>query len=414
MDIRAPTRQDLTTGIARDVEFLKVDITDAKSAEAAFQTPWPCNDPTKPEPEITVYHTAANIRFYERHPSLIPHSAKVNVVGTRNIINAARSVGATALIYTSSGSVAIRSSRFWLWPWEIEPKYFLQVINDDDNIIPKRHEDFFSNYAITKITAERSVREADGTPSGDGVIRTGCIRPGNGVFGPGGDMLCGAYLIRKTNPSWISSIMQSFTYVENCSLAHLCYEQRLVELLQGSSNPDIGGQAFTIADPGPPPTYGDVYVALETLSDGETHFPRLSPTAMLFFAHVLEIYYLARYFLLESVSFLGRMLPPINGDLVNLQPPLFALTMVHLVFDDSRARLAPEKGGLGYKGAWTTLEGVHKTVDEHKHSSSRTEERSKSAGVSFGFGLVRAERGVEKVTEKISAGLGIDAVKLLN
>lgn len=69
------------------------------------------------------------------------------------------------------------------------------MINDDDALLPKRHEDFFSNYAVTKREAERRVRAADKSTSGKTVLRTGCIRPGNGVYGPGGDMLCGASLI---------------------------------------------------------------------------------------------------------------------------------------------------------------------------------------------------------------------------
>lgn len=67
------------------------------------------------------------------------------------------------------------------------------------------------------------------------------------------------------------------------------------------------------------------------------------------------------------------MLPAVGGDIVNLQPSLFNLVNVHLFFDDSRACLAPEKGGLGYKGAYTTFEGVHKTVDEHKAALLRLE-----------------------------------------
>jgi nucleoside-diphosphate-sugar epimerase len=168
----------LTTGAAKDVEFIQLDISDALAVDAAFKAPWPSTVPTGAEPQISIFHTASNILFYERHVSLLPHSEKVNVVGTRNIINAARAIGASTLVYTSSGSVAVRRSRFWLWPWEKEPKYFVQVINDDDNLIPKRHEDFFSNYAFTKLQAERIVREADGSSSGNGVLKTGCIRPG--------------------------------------------------------------------------------------------------------------------------------------------------------------------------------------------------------------------------------------------
>lgn len=411
LDIRQPTRHDLVTGPAKDVQFIKVDISDPKATRQAFAAPWADSDTNV---KVTIIHTAANIRFYERHISLVPNSAKVNVNGTQNVIDASLSIGASTLIYTSSASVAIRSNRFFLWPWQKEPKHFVQAINDDDRLAPKYHCDFFSNYAYTKKLAEQKVRAADKSRSGCGnQLRTGCLRPGNGVFGPGGDMLCGAYLVRQNNPTWIGNIVSNFSYVENCALAHLCYEQRLIELEMGSSNPDIGGQAFNIADPGPPPTYGDVYTTLETLTDGETFFPTLSPTGMLLVAHLIEFYYLFRHFVISAFPLLAKIIPAINGDLVNLQPSLWNLVNVHLIFDDSRARLPPEKGGLGYKGAWTTLEALHKTVEEHKKGLIRSEERSKVAGISFGFGLVKAQRAVAKVGEKVEEEIGVDPVKVL-
>ncbi|KAJ7779567.1 hypothetical protein B0H14DRAFT_2961945 [Mycena olivaceomarginata] len=412
LDIRAPVRNDLITR-GKDIDFIMTDISDAAAVDAAFDAPWPDEENSGPSPQITVFHTAANIRFYEKSELLLPNSAKVNVTGTQNIINAARRVGATALVYTSSGSVSVRSTRFLLWPWETEPPFFVQAINEDDAIIPRRHSDFFSNYAATKIAAERRVRAADKTASRDGVLRTGCIRPGNGVFGPGGDMLCGAYLVRKVNPTWMNSVVQNFVYVENAAVAHLLYEQRLIEHSNGSENPDIGGQAFVIADPGPPPSYGDVYLVLSTLSEGETIFPFLSPTLMLFISYLIGYYYLSRSWLVAAGYHLAQKLPALTSDIVNLQPSLFNLVNVHLIFDDSRARLPPEKGGLGYKGAWTTFEGLHKTVDEHKLGALRSEQRSDVAGISFGFGLVKAQKGVGKVNAQISDKIGVDPVRVL-
>ncbi|KAH7910366.1 3-beta hydroxysteroid dehydrogenase/isomerase family-domain-containing protein [Hygrophoropsis aurantiaca] len=419
LDIRPPTRPDLKTGDAQKVAFFQVDISDQKAVSDAFQAPWPTsqNGTVPDSEEITVFHTAANIRFYERHIALLPRSSKVNCDGTRNVIDAARSIGVTALIYTSSGSISVRRSRFWLWPWETQPQYFVQVLNDDDNLIPKRHDDFFSNYAASKVLGERTVRAADKSSSGGKLLRTGCIRPGNGVFGPGGDILCGAYLVRKHNPTWVGHTLQSFVYVENCALSHLCYEQRLIELERGSTYPDIGGQAFTITDTGPPVTFGDVHVALNTL-DSETVFPTFSTTAMLLVSQIIEALYLSRIFLLQSSSFfnrvIARLIPNITGDIVNLQPPLFALTSVHLIFDDSRARLPPSQGGLGYNGPFTSLTGLCKTADEYFKAGRNGEERSQAGGISFGFGLIRASRGVDKMQKKVNEQLHVETVDVLN
>lgn len=376
-----------------------MDITDSAAVHAAFKAPWPksSDEPT----ELTVFHTAANIRFYERHPALLDRSARVNVQGTQNVVDAAQAVGAGVLVFTSSGSVGIRRSRFWLWPWEREPPFVVQVINDvDDALFPKQHDQFFSNYAVTKVHAERIVRAADKTPTAPGgTLRTGCLRPGNGIYGPG-DMICHSYLRRSSNPTWIPNIVQSFTYVENCACAHLCYERRLIDLSRPScKNPDIGGQAFVITDPGPPVTLGDIYTTLETLTDGETRFPRVSPTVMLLLSHLVELYHLTREVLGAKIPFIQKMLSPVLGDIINLQPSLFALMQVHLIFDDSRARLSPEKGGLGYQGSWTTIQGVHRTYREHVKGFD-SKHNSGTGGVTLDFKLFnrQAQKG-HKIVE---------------
>jgi hypothetical protein len=452
----------LTTGSVKDVDFHLVDISNREQVQQAFGAPWPLSSASaaaaaaalNPDPDhdrdpgpiddrrgheddgdgedITVFHTAANIRFYERDPRLLHLSDKVNVVGTQNVLDAARAVGVSILIYTSSGSVAVRRMRLWLWPWERRPEFWVQTFNDNndnddddddgDARLPRRHEQMFSNYAASKVKAERLVRQADKTPlapaggrkakaRGDErrrqqrLLRTGCVRPSNGIYGTGGDILCGAYLARQVNPSWAHDILQNFVYVENATLAHFCYERRLIERARHgggrSPNPDIGGQTFSIVDAGPPVTYGDVYTVLSTLTDGRTVFPRLSATAMFTLAHVFEWLHLSRSFAASSSSpFLrrvGQLIPAPNGDLVNLQPSIFFLTMVHLVWDDSRARMSPEKGGLGYEPQWTTLAALCKLVAEHKKANGRFEVRSMGGGISFGFGFASVSRAVKKV-----------------
>ena len=440
LDIRAPTRPDLTTGLAKDVDFRLVDISDREQVQAAFNAPWPSSSSsltpdghspveiveteteTEPEPETTVFHTAANIRYYERDARLLPLSEKVNVVGTQNVLDAARAAGVSVLIYTSSGSVSVRRVRLWLWPWEKLSPFSVQTIDDDDSRLPRRHEEMFSNYAASKLKAEKLVRAADRTPlpsAGKGhphprprphtphQLRTGCLRPGNGIYGTGGDILCGAYLARGVNPSWAQDILQNFIYVENASLAHFCYEQRLIEneKARGAScsNPDVGGQAFGIVDDGPPLTYGDVYTVLTTLTDGQTVFPRLSATAMLLLSHIFEGLHLLRVLpALSSNAFLrllSQFVPGLSADLINLQPSLFSLTIVHLIWDDSRARKSPEKGGLGYEPQWTTLTALCKLVEEHKKANGRFEARSQGGGISSGWGWAwhRRPRGDRKL-----------------
>ncbi|KAI0073644.1 NAD-P-binding protein [Panus rudis PR-1116 ss-1] len=468
LDIRPPERKDLKEAALGKVDFIQVDMTDRDAVIAAFQKPWPTSSIDTILPELTVFHTAATIRFFERHPALQYLSDRINYEGTKNIVLAAQQAGASALVFTSSGSIVVRRNRFWLWPWEREPQFFTQVITDDDAQLPKRHEHFFSNYAVSKCKAERFVRDADRSSSAGGrtVLRTGCIRPGNGIYGPGGDILVDRLLREKVNPTWVSTFVQSFVYVENCSLAHLCYEQRLIEIerqqrdASGEKNPDIGGQAFCVTDSGPTPTYGDVYGAVGTLSNGQVICIHLSLTFMLFIAHLVEWYYLLRHFLLHPSSttsssdtpssapsrrpsrlrtwLVMHLLPALSGNIVFLQPSMFALTCIHLIFDDSRARLPPAKGGLGYAEARTTLEGVCNTVYQWQKngdgdgvdraiaghdnptspSSSTTNTETTLSGTTspnpgLAFDPTVPEKAVGEIVEKISHGL-VDPKRVWN
>ena len=130
---------------------------------------------------------------------------------------------------------------------------------------------------------------------------------------------------------------------------------------------------------------------------------------------MIEWYYLARSSLLAAGYRIAQKLPGLGSDIVNLQPSLFSLVNVHLIFDDSRARLPPEQGGLDYKGAWTTLQAIHKTVAEHKIGMLRSEQRSASAGIplSIGFGLVKASKGVARSSAKVAQRTGIHPVRVL-
>lgn len=405
LDIRAPTRTDLTQGPAKLAEFMRTDVTDEESVIAGFTKSWP---PTaSPNSDITVFCTAANIRFYEGHPALVPLSAKVNVTGLENVIKGSIACGATILIATSSGSVGVRSTRFFLVPWESEPRFFTQVLRDDAKESTRPHRSFFSNYGYTKMIGEIRVLAADKSSGASGkTLRTGAIRPGNGVYGVGGDQLVEFYL---KNPdicvTWIPNIVQHFIAVENCSLAHLCYEQRLVELERGGRNPDIGGRSFIVTDTGPPIAYGDCYRTIEILTGGNVKFQLLSPSLMLLLAHAIQVYYLTTHFLSQSPNILlrtvGAFLPRLPSLVINLQPSMWNLTNVHLIFDSSNARAPPESGGLGYQPLWNSLEGMCQLMLDYQ--SRRVVDDAHSSGGQGSLatsGIPHAQAGVKRSLEK--------------
>lgn len=215
--------------------------------------------------------------------------------------------------------------------------------------MPAKHDEFFGNYAISKAEAEYLIRSADDPKSG---FRTGCIRPANSVFGVGGDNTVGNYLARGGAPTWLPHILQNLVYAENVSVAHLLYEQRLLD----KSTPDIGGKAFCVTDPNPPITFGDLYTLIPALSKVPIGFTYVSPVMMLLASHVIELYVILQH------RYLPWILPKLKGDLAELQPALFAISTVNAVFSDARARKRPEDGGLGYRAPYTTMEGMCKQL----------------------------------------------------
>ncbi|KAE9396468.1 hypothetical protein BT96DRAFT_111764 [Gymnopus androsaceus JB14] len=368
IDQQPPTRLEFTSGPAKEVQFVAADISKSEQAEAAFKAPWP--DASSPTAEITVFHCAEVFRFHDRHRSFLP-VYKFNVVGTEHVINASRAIGASILIFTSSATVAQRYTRLLLIPWlEKEPKHFFQVLGDQElNELPKTLEEFACCYSHSKLEAETMVRNANKCSSGlEGkgrVLRTGCIRPGNGIYGPGGGLW--ERLRGQNNVSFFSKQNFCNVYVENCSLAHLLYEQRLVELSSAngeSTNPDIGGQAFTVTDPAQPFFWSDHQAAMVYFSRGQHRCAMLASTPFILQSYLIERYYIVKYYLRSHffLAWIGKYLPPLRANLVTVQPAFMAQCCINLVADDSRARLPPSQGGLGYKGPWSALEGLCKSV----------------------------------------------------
>ncbi|KAA8644770.1 hypothetical protein EYZ11_002173 [Aspergillus tanneri] len=354
LDLHAPLQEILDQGVA----FVPTNITDEGAVLNAFSKLWP--QPVAGWP-LTVFHSAAVIRPAERHKAFLPLCRNVNVGGTVNILKAAKKSGASCLIATSSGSVGLRRPLFWIPPWTKMPKNMVQVLSDS-NELPEEHGQFFANYAASKAEAEHIIREADDLTSN---FRTGCIRPTNGIYGVGNDnaAVTGKYLQSGGGLSWLNPIIQNFVNAENVSVAHLLYEQRLLEHTANPTRwPNIGGQSFVVTDPNPAVTFGDVYLLLATLSKVPVVFSSVPGVPLLLLSYLVEGYALLQHLYLP-------WLPGVTGDLAELQPALFYISNVHTFADDSRARLAPEQGGLGYSAPITTMEGLCKQmVDWNRRS----------------------------------------------
>lgn len=144
---------------------------------------------------------------------------------------------------------------------------------------------------------------------------------------------------------------------QNIALAHLLLEQALL-----SPNGKAAGRPFVITDPNPTITFGDVYNLLSTIA--VTPFKvQLVPSLPLY----MISYIVEQYHLLQAK--IPTILPALSKDLQILQPGLWSISAAHFIGDDSSARKSIEDGGLGYKGIYTTLEGMCTQIktwnDEH-------------------------------------------------
>jgi nucleoside-diphosphate-sugar epimerase len=185
------------------VPFFKTDISSSHSTEAAFSAPWP---PSVAHLPLTVFHTAAVIVPSERSYLFYSFCEKVNVHGTRHVLESARRAGADVLISTTSGSIAIHPVQYWVSPWRLLfggregsfPVGYWQMLDERDFFRPLRDMDeFFALYPASKAIAERAVCEANSEG-----LRTGSIRPANGVYGNPTDNTVGGPLGRGVSPEY--------------------------------------------------------------------------------------------------------------------------------------------------------------------------------------------------------------------
>ncbi|KAI0126453.1 hypothetical protein BJ170DRAFT_628799 [Xylariales sp. AK1849] len=338
IDIRKSERDDMATGTAKDVDFIQTDITSRASVDIAFDKPW---DRSCSHLPLTVFHTAAVILASDRSQHLYGFPESVNVQGTAHVLQAARKAGADVFSSTSSASISVQP--VLPFGWTREPKHFWQILNEQDFFRPIRpREGYFGNYPASKAVAERLVCAANSES-----FRTGCIRPANGVYGNPTDNTVGGPLSKSTFPTWIPHIVQSFVHGANVAVAHLHHE---AVLATGTSQ---GGRPFVVTDPNPPISYSDLYTAIRTLSIHPFRIIVLPPVLVLLISYVVEFYNLLPY----RSRLLGRVLPEIKGEARHLQPGLFSIC-THLIASDEDARKPVKDGGLGYRGAITTLEGM--------------------------------------------------------
>jgi len=336
VDLSEPTRSEVQE---KNIAFVKADVSNAAAVSEAVNAPWPRSVSALP---LTVFHTVAYISPSDRKADFLPTYVKVNIEGTRNVLRASQEASASCLIATSSSSIGMRPPSYFPWPWQWRPRDICQILpNADRENLDDPLEKFASCYSWSKAQAEKLVQTANDPQAN---FLTGCIRPGHSIYGHGvknTSSLTYDYLRRGGNPSWIHNCVVNFVNAQNVSIGHLAYENALLK------DAELGGRAYCVTDPSSPITYGELYKTLITLTHPLTPmaFPRVSHILMLFLAYIVEAYVLLRRRYLPA-------LPPLDGDMLFLQPATFQMCTLHVVYTDTKAQEE-----IGYKGAIGTLDG---------------------------------------------------------
>ncbi|KAL2160957.1 hypothetical protein VTH06DRAFT_8669 [Thermothelomyces fergusii] len=396
VDLRAPEWADADRSTAAGrVDFVRADISSAEATARAFAKPWPGSAAGLP---LTVFHTAAVIVPADRSRRLAGVCEAVNVRGTRNVVAAARRAGADVLVATTSASISIRPVELWVPPWRLwsaaSPRGYWQVQDERDFFEPLRgRAAFYANYPASKAEAERAVCAAN-SPA----MRTGCIRPANGVYGDPTDNTVGGALAWRLHhhPSlsrahaptrrWTSHIVQNFVHGINAAVAHLDLEAVLAAA--GSETRAQAGRPFVVTDPNPPVRYGDVYRLLRALSGSGFRALALPPVLVLLLAYPVEWYVVAR----ARWPALRRVLPPPPGLVKHLQPGIFSIC-THLVASDGAAARPVGEGGLG-----GMAQEVVEWNRDRRDARGGAPPRSYKTSVSLADDIARAAALVESVT----------------
>jgi hypothetical protein len=134
-----------------------------------------------------------------------------------------------------------------------------------------------------------------------------------------------------------------------------------------SYNSPQAGRPYTVTDPNPPITYGDLYLLLRHFTITGVRMIPVPPMLVLLPSYPIEWYSI----LLAKYPILGKILPQVSGDLKYLKPALFAIT-THLVASNKDSGRPVSDGGLGYKGVLTTIEGMTQEVIEWNHEHADT------------------------------------------
>ncbi|KVH98584.1 3-beta hydroxysteroid dehydrogenase/isomerase [Cynara cardunculus var. scolymus] len=277
----------------------------------------------------------------------------VNVLGTKNIIDACTVLNVKRLIYTSSPSVVFDGIHGIIDGVEAMP-------------YPAKHND---SYSSTKAEGEALVIKANGM---NGLL-TCCIRPSS-IFGPGDKLLVPSLVAaaRAGKSKFIigdGKNMYDFTYVENVAHAHVCAERALAS--GGTVSKRAAGEAYFITNMEPIRFWEFMSLILAGLGYERPKI-KIPAFVMMPIACLVERIY--------------HLLAPYGMKVPQLTPSRIRLLTCNRTFSSFKAN-----DRLGYRPIVPLKEGLKKTIESYSHLRAEVLLRKggpSKATVCLGSGMV--------------------------
>ncbi|KAM0129683.1 hypothetical protein ACHAPC_006672 [Botrytis cinerea] len=213
-----------------EVTYHDGDITSLESLLSIFNS-------IKPD---VVIHTASPVAITGTNDLFY----KVNVGGTKCVVEACQKTGVKALVFTSSASIISDNTT--------------DLVNADERwpVIPEKLQREY--YSWTKAEAEAIVLAANRAPESPQLL-TASIRP-SGIFGPGDvQLIPGLLNVHYTNRTGFqlgdNTNLFDFTFVKNVAHAHLLAAAALLATAKLKTTPldieRVDGEAFLITNGSP-------------------------------------------------------------------------------------------------------------------------------------------------------------------
>ncbi|XP_021717777.1 short-chain dehydrogenase/reductase family 42E member 1-like [Chenopodium quinoa] len=223
---------------------------------------------------------------------------KVNIDGTRIILDVCLKFGIKRLVYLSTCNVVFGGK---------------EIVNGDENLPYLPLGDYCDPYSRSKAIAEQLVLKYNGRPFRDngGNFYSCAVRPAS-IYGPGEDNIfprivncakLGMLLFKIGN----ASVKTDWVYVDNLVSGLLLASIGLLDEVSGRErHPIAAGQSYVISDGSPSNTFEFIRPLLESLEYGVPNASLTVPSALVF-GKICQVFYTILYPLL-SISWLPQPL----------------------------------------------------------------------------------------------------------